>query len=190
MSSDIKKYYEEYEKFFKKKKLSSNSNRVSGKQENIKTNKYNKTCQKENINNNNNVIPFSYRIIAKNEEQINPDSNINILEKKYGYVKFSKILSPKKNISIGEKVFYKKDGRPEKFSLFNEDDLGLNKYDNKINIMSAEEDYDSDDMIIMDGTQKAQSDLFEAVEIVKKNGYKDIYNYQKYYKNNLSMINQ
>ena len=181
MSSDIKKYYEEYKDFFKKKKLSSNSYKVSGKQANDKTNKNFKSFPKENINNAN-IIPFGYGIIKNKEEPINQDSDIRLLEKKNCYVKFSKLLSPKKNITIGEKVFYKKDGRPEKFTLFNENDLGLNKFDNKINIMPSEEDYDSDDMIIMDGTQKAQADLFEAVEIVKKNGLKDIYNYQKYYK--------
>jgi len=183
MSSDIKKYYEEYENFFKKKKLSSNPRILSGKQANVKTNKYIKYNQKENINNNNvNVIPFGYDIIKNNEEIINQDSDINALEKKYRYIKFNKILSPKKNMNIEEKVFYKKDGRPVKFSLFNENDLGINTFDFKINIMSSEEDYDSDDMIIMDGTKKAQEDLFEMVEFVKKNGFKDIFNYQKYYK--------
>ena len=67
--------------------------------------------------------------------------------------------------------------------MFNEDDLGLNKYDNKINIMSAEEDYDSDDMIIMDGKCKAQEDLMDAVENIKKNKFKNIFNYKKYYVN-------
>ena len=69
-------------------------------------------------------------------------------------------------MNIEEKVFYKKDGRPVKFSLFNENELGINKFDFKINIMSSEEDYDMFDMIIMDGTKKAQEDLFETVEFV------------------------
>ena len=87
-----------------------------------------------------------------------------------------------KNITIGEKLFYKKNGRSEKFRLFNENEIGLNKYDDKVSILESEEDYDSDDMIIIDGVKKAEEDLFEGIEIFKKDHFKDIHNYQKYYK--------
>ena len=38
-------------------------------------------------------------------------------------------------------------------------------------------------MIIMDGKCKAQEDLMDAVENIKKNKFKNIFNYQKYYVN-------
>ena len=51
--------YEEYQRPFEKKKTSSNSNSVLGKEENIETNKNIKSFQKEKIKNNE-VIPFGY----------------------------------------------------------------------------------------------------------------------------------
>ena len=88
-----------------------------------------------------------------------------------------------KNITtIREKIFYKKNGRKVKFNLYIENELGLNKFDDKVNILQSEEDFDSDDMIIMDGKLKAEEDLFEAVELFKKNSFKEVNNYKKYYK--------
>ena len=83
---------------------------------------------------------------------------------------------------IDKKVFYKKDGRTEQFNLYQERDIGLNKYDNQIDIMPSEEDYDSDNMIIMDGKKKAEKDLIEAVEIIKRNNLEEVSNYVKYCK--------
>ena len=67
MNSNFKKFYEEYERLFEKKKASSsNSNRVLGKEENTQTNKNIKSSQKENIHNNI-VIPFGYEKNNKNK---------------------------------------------------------------------------------------------------------------------------
>ena len=185
MNSNFKKFYEEYERLFEKKKASSsNSNRVLGKEENTQTNKNIKSSQKENIHNNI-VIPFGYEKNNKNNirEHTNLENEINMLEKKSYYFKSKKVFNPMKNIIAGKKVFYKKNGKSEKFNLYIENEIGLNIFDNKTNIQSSEEDYDSDDMIIMDGKSKAEEDLFEAVENIKKNKYKNICNYQKYYVN-------
>ena len=179
MSSDIKKYYEEYEKF--QKKLSSNP--LLGKQPNAKTNKYNKSCQK-NEKNNNTIIPFAYGINKINDENNqNLEDEIKMLEQKSFNMKKKKLFNPMKNITtIREKIFYKKNGRKVKFNLYIENELGLNKFDNKVNILQSEEDYDSDDMIIIDGIKKAEEDLFEGVESFKKNNFKEVNNYKKYYK--------
>ena len=183
MSKDFKKYYEEYKQIFIKKKISSesNSNRVSGKDENIQTSKNIKSTKKENIHNND-VIPFGYENINNNiNERINLENKINMIDRKSYYFKNRKLYIPKKNIFIGKKEFYKKNGKSENFNLFEEKEIGLNIFNIKTNIMSSEEDYDSDEMIIMDGKKKAEEDLIEAVENIKKNSFKDINNYQKYY---------
>ena len=179
MSSDIKKFYEEYEQF--QKKVSSNP--ISGKPANVKTNKFNKSCKK-NEKNNNTVFPFAYGINKNNDENNqNLEDEIKMLEKKSFNLKKKKLFKPMNNITtIRVKEFYKKNGRKEKFNLYNENELGLNIFDDKVNILQSEEDYDSDDMIIMDGKRKAEEDLIEAIEIFKKNNFKEIINYQKYYK--------
>ena len=188
MSTNFKQFYEEYSKIFEKKKISSNSNRVLGKEENIETNKNIKSFQKEN-NPNNTVIPFGYEKSNKNnvKENTNLENEIKTLEQKSYVAKSKKVYIPMKNIIAGKKVFYKKDGKSENFSLYNENGIKLNVFDKqlKTNVFNSEEDYDSDDMIIMDGKNKATEDLIEAVENIKKNKYKYIYNYQKYYVNKI-----
>ena len=179
MSSDIKKFYEEYVQFQK----NTSSNPISGKQANVKTNKYNKSCQK-NEKNNNTIVPFVCGINKNNDENNqNLEDEIKMLEKKSFNLKKKKLFNPMKNITtIREKIFYKKNGRKVKFNLYIENELGLNKFDDKVNILQSEEDFDSDDMIIMDGKLKAEEDLFEAVELFKKNSFKEVNNYKKYYK--------
>ena len=178
--------YEEYLRLFEKKKISSNSNRVSGKEENIETNKNIKSFEKENIKNND-IIPFDYEKNNKNNkiEHIILEKQIIMMEENSHNLKSKKINNQIKSIIAGKKVFYKKNGKSEIVKLYNENDIGLNKFDKKINskIYSSEEDYDSDDMIIMDGKCKAQEDLMDAVENIKKNKFKNIFNYQKYYVN-------
>ena len=182
MSYNIKKYYEEYEKFFQKKNMPSNSNGLSEKQANVDTNKYNKSCQKEVIKDHT-IIPFGCCIIKNNNQKnISMEDEIKMIEKRSFNLKKKKIFNPMKNITVREKVFYQKNGRSVKFKLFNENELGLNKFDNNVDILDAEEDYDSDDMIIIDGMKKAEKDLYKAIEYFKKNNFKDIYNYQKFCK--------
>ena len=181
MSSNIRKYYQEYEEYLQNKKLCSNPNRISAKQANVKTNKYNKSCAKaESINI---ILPFGYGIDkSMSENNVNCEEEIKNIDKKFFNIKKKKIAFRKRNILVEKKLFYKKDGRPEKFKLFRENELGLNTFDDKVNILQSEEDYDSDDMIVTDGVKKAKEDLFEALEIFRKNKFKDIKNYQKYYK--------
>ena len=177
MSNNFKKYYEEYQQVFHQKTSESHSNRESGREKNIQTNK-NKSCKKENT-----IVPFSFGYIDNNEkEHIHLKNEINMIEKKSFYLKSKKFLKPSKNIFIGTKEFYKKNGKSERFSLFSEKEIKLNIFDTKTtNILSSEEDYDSDDMIVKDGTKKAEEDLIEAVENVQKFNFKDIYNYHLYY---------
>ena len=182
MSSNLRKYYEEYEQYIQKKKVSSNSNRISTKQANIKTNKYNKSCQKFDENNNI-ILPFNYGNNKINSENnINLEDEIKMLEKKTLNFKKKKVLAPINNLTVTNKYFYKKDGRTQKFKLYRENELGISIFNNKVDILQAEEDYDSDDMIVMDGVKKAEEDLLEAIKLVQKNNFKDIHNYQKYYK--------
>ena len=104
MSSNITKFYEEYEQF--QKKISSNP--IFGNQVNIKTNKYNKSCQKNEKNNA--VIPFSIgnnKISDENNQNL--EDEIKMLEKKTFNMKKKKLFNPMNNIiTIREKVFYKK----------------------------------------------------------------------------------
>ena len=184
--SNIKRFYEEYTKHCEKKKTSSNSNRVLGKEENIQTNKSIKSFQKENIHNNA-IIPFGYEKSNINNKAGHTylENEKKNLEKKSGCLKKKKLNFPMKNIIAGKKEFYKKNGKSENFILYTENELGLNAFDKKLNsnIFNSEEDYDSDDMIIMEGKYKVQEDLIDAIENIKKNKFKNIYNYQKYYVN-------
>ncbi len=181
MSSNIKKYYEEYEQFFEQKKI-FNSNRIPGKQLNDISNQFNNSCRKVDKNKKK-TIPITY---AKNKyngvNSINLEDEINMLEKNSFNFKKKKLYIPLKIYTKGEKLFYKNDGRPEKFILLDENELGINKFDGKVKILQSEEDYDSDDMVVMDGVKKAQEDLCEAIEICKKDNFKEINNFQKYYK--------
>ena len=183
-----KSHYEEYQKMFQKKKASSNSNKVSLKETNTKTNKYNKSFHKVDDkantiisfsyeNNNNNMIPEYTNQENKNTNEVEEINAFNLKKRK--------MLIPKIKIKIDKKVFYKKDGRTEQFNLYQERDIGLNKYDNQIDIMPSEEDYDSDNMIIMDGKKKAEKDLIEAVDIIKRNNLEEVSNYVKYCKQNI-----
>ena len=140
-------------------------------QERIEKNKINLMIQMEKLKD-------KYEM-KKLEEQ----NRLQELEEKDAFnLKKRKMVIPKIKIKIDKKVFYKKDGRTEQFNLYQERDIGLNKYDNQIDIMPSEEDYDSDNMIIMDGKKKAEKDLIEAVEIIKRNNLEEVSNYVKYCK--------
>ena len=177
--SNYNEYSEELEWLFDKKKI--------GKKENILTNQNYKFYQKENTQNTT-VIPFAYKnnnncyksqefIIGKKKEIKTFDKNTNIRKTK-------KANKPMKcNITAGKKAYYEKNGKAEKFVLYIDKALGLNVYENiiKTRTYNPEEDYDSDDNIILDGKKKVDEDLFEAIEITKKNKFKNVCNYQRYH---------
>ena len=126
MSDNFKKYYEEYQQVFHQKTSELNSNRESGREKNIQTNK-NKSCKKENI-----IVPFGFVSIDNNvKEHIHLKNEIDMIEKKSFCLKSKKFLKPSKNIFIGTKEFYKKNGKSERFSLFSEKEIKLNIFDTK-----------------------------------------------------------
>ena len=175
MSFNFKKLYREYQQI--QKNVSSNCSLE--KQENAETNKYNKLPQKNQVNSNKSIIPFGFN----DENNQSLQDEIKMIEKKmFAKMKKKKLYNPTKYFTFKEKILYNKNGRKEKFNLFIEEELGLNKYDDKVNILPIEEDYDSDDMIIMDGKKKTEQELFQAFEILKKKNLNEINNYKKYYK--------
>ena len=111
-----------------------------------------------------------------------PENYINTLETNLYVKKFKKIFTPGK-FNVKQKVYYK-NGKGMKFNLFREREIGLNGWDKKINILESEEDYDSDENVIMDGKGKTKDDLIEALRIFKINKFKEIKNYSKYCKYN------
>ena len=181
MSFNYRNYYDKYEQCIQKKKISSNYKGTSTKQANEITNKYNKSSQKI-VENNNIISQFNYDINNNNDENnINLLDEIKMLENLSFSYKKKKVITPM-NPTVTHIYFYKNDRRMENFNLFKENELGLNIFDNKVDILQSEEDYESDDMIVMDGEKKSGEDLLKAVNIIKKNNFKYIYNYQKYYK--------
>ena len=70
-----------------------------------------------------------------------------------------------------QKIYYK-NGKGFKFNLFKEREIGLNGWDKKINILESEEDYDSDDNIILDGKGKTKDDIIEAMRLFRNNKFK------------------
>ena len=54
--------------------------------------------------------------------------------------------------------------------------IGLNGWNKKISILESEEDYDSDENVIMNGKAKTKDDLNEAMRLFKRNKFKDINN--------------
>ena len=108
------------------------------------------------------------------------ENYINTLDEKSPIMKLKKIYTPKKfNVKI--KTFYK-DGKSTKFNLYKEGEIGLNGWNKKISILESEEDYDSDENVIMNGKAKTKDDLNEAMRLFKRNKFKDINNYLKYCK--------
>ena len=111
-----------------------------------------------------------------------PEQDLNILEAKSSVNKRKNLYTPRK-FNVKQKIYYK-NGKGFKFNLFKEREIGLNGWDKKINILESEEDYDSDDNIILDGKGKTKDDIIEAMRLFKNNKFKEIQNYSKYCKYN------
>lgn len=118
----------------------------------------------------------------ENSENFMDDSelNINILEQNSN-LKKNRIAYKGKQFNVREKTFMSKDHR-KKFCLFREKEIKLNGWDNKVDILDSEEDYDSDDNIINQGFKKTINDLDEAIKKLKRNKFEVIINFPKYYK--------
>ena len=109
-----------------------------------------------------------------------PDINLNLLEQNSNLKKNRKVRN-EKNFNVKEKSFGEK-GQSKKFVLFNDKEIGLNTYHHKVNILEAEEDYDSDENVIEEGMRKVKNDLNDAIKKFKQYKFKDIINYGKYCK--------
>ena len=125
---------------------------------------YKKSSGKENLDNTDNTS----------------DNYMKTLENK-SYAKKNKIVFTPTKYHVNQKVYYK-NGKGTKFNLFKEREIGLNGWDEKINILESEEDYDSDENVIKDGKAKTKDDIIEALRLFKNNKFKDIENYSKYCK--------
>ena len=113
-----------------------------------------------------------YVKIIKNNDENNQNlegqiGEIQMLEKKYINMKKKKLNNP--NITtIKEKIFYTEDGKETKFNLYKENELGINIFDDKVTILDSEEDYESDETIVMDGKRKSEQDLLKGIELFEK----------------------
>lgn len=86
-----------------------------------------------------------------------------------------------KNITINYKKYYKEDGISyEIFPLYKEKEIRINIYDKKVQIESAEEDYNSDENVLENGKKKIMDDLIEALKTIKKQGKNAFVNCNKY----------
>jgi len=120
--------------------------------------------------------------LEKSKENINNnirDENIN----------FENIFSTKNykvsgitNKNIKTIKLYKEDKKEFKFPLYNEKDIKIDKFDNKVYIESEEEDYSSDDNTINHGTNLVEKHLKEAFSEIKEDSLHCIGNYKKYNK--------
>ena len=130
---------------------------------------------------------YKKKIFREDKENIMNESDniINILEVSSA-LKKRKINNRLNNIKVDKKE-YNKDGKKTKFNLYKDKDLGLNIYDKQIKILDSEEDYESDEKIIMDGKIKTREDLSEALKIFNKKKFEEINNFSKYckYKNKI-----
>ena len=130
-------------------------------------------------------FPKSYHKKAKdkeNSENITNESSYDMeyLEKKSIPQKWKKEHNYNK-LNISQKEFYKK-GTSKKFYLVKENEIGLNGWDKKIEILEQEEDYESDEGVIREGKNKVKDDLNEAFRIFRRNKFNEINDYGKYCK--------
>ena len=134
------------------------------------------SIKKDNYKESVNKFIYKNYFTAKKE---NPESNDDI-DSRSNFKKMKKINNSQKyNVNKKE---YNKAGKNEVFNLFKEKEIKINNYDNDIKILESEEDFDSDEDIISDGVRKSKIDLNEALILFKKNKFKDIINYNLYYK--------
>ena len=109
------------------------------------------------------------------------ENNINVYETQLSLKKKKKLLYIPKDYNVRKKKYYK-EGKSIEFDLYKEKEIGLDGWNEKINILESEEDYDSDENVIFDGKLKSKNDLSEALKMFSKNKFKEIQNYEKYCK--------
>ena len=116
----------------------------------------------------------------KEENEDSPNNSSLELEK-FSFKKHKKPYSQKK-IIIDFVKYYKEDGEPVKFPLFKEREININEYDNKVNIESAEDDFESDESTLDYGKKRVEDDLIAAFAIIKKENTNCLVNYKKFSK--------
>lgn len=100
--------------------------------------------------------------------------NIIFKKKKKGY--------SDKKAKIKYIKYFKEDGESVSFPLFNERDIKIDEYNNKIKIESAEDDFESDESTLDYGKKKVEKDLLEALALIKRENINCLANYKKYIK--------
>ena len=181
--SDLKEYEKKFENLIDENKI--------GKEEDILTEENCKFSQKQNSQEKSKekpVIPFTQKknnnYCCKSEEKSEYKNEIKMLEKTI-FRKNKKTGYPiKSTITTGKSAYYEENGKAEKFDLYIDKALGLNIYENIINTRTynPEEDFESDNLIVLNGMKQVDEDLLEAIEIVKKNKFKNVCNYQRYHR--------
>ena len=124
----------------------------------------------ENINNR--------KIFKSDVKRYNSEDIIN-LEKVFEK-KNKKLNNVKRNTITKKREYFNNNGNSEEFNLYTDKQIGLDKFELKIKILSSEEDYDSDDSIVFSGKKKTENDLKLALEKVKNSDLKESITNLKY----------
>ena len=124
----------------------------------------------ENINNR--------KIFKSDVKRYNSEDIIN-LEKVFEK-KNKKLNNVKRNTITKKREYFNNNGNSEEFNLYTDKQIGLDKFELKIKILSSEEDYDSDDSIVFSGKKKTENDLKLALEQVKNSDLKESITNLKY----------
>ena len=123
-------------------------------------------------------LPFQKYPKENNEDSIN---NSSIGLEKLAFKRHKKLYS-KKKAKIDFTKYYKEDGESVNFPLFKEREININEYDNKVNIESAEDDFESDESTLDYGKKRVEDDLIAAFAIIKKENTNCLVNYKKFSK--------
>ena len=110
----------------------------------------------------------------------NEESNNSLKSFEKFIFKKNKKSSVQKKLVIKSVKYYNEDGEIIKFPLFNEKDIKIDEYDNKVKIESAEDDFESDECTLDYGKKKVNNDLLEALSYIKKENTNCLVNYKKY----------
>ena len=137
-------------------------------------------------------------ILKRYPKEDSEESSINNIQKKYpkedseessinslfnfekGIFKKKKRLLSHKKAKVKFIKYFKEDGEVVNFPLFNERDIKIDEYDNKVKIESAEDDFASDESTLDYGKKKVENDLIEAFTLIKKENTNCLVNYKKF----------
>ena len=123
----------------------------------------------------NKYIPKKYP--KEDSEESSNNSSLNF--EKEVFKKKKKCFSHKK-AKVKFIKYFKEDGEAVNFPLFNERDIKIDEYDNKVKIESAEDDFASDESTLDYGKKKVEKDLIEAFALIKKENINCLVNYKKF----------